>query len=258
MPHIMLDNVDLHYQARSNGRATLKDFIVNGLLRRDSNRRQKKALEEVTLDIGEGECVGIIGRNGAGKSTLLRTIAGIYPLAAGERRVEGRICSLFDAAAGMEWNATGWENIRLRAYLQGESPASLEAKLPAIVAFSELGDQLDEPLRTLSSGKIMLLSFAIATACDPDILLVDEFLSTGDLVVREKAIARMIGMLRQSRIVVAASHDLAFLRQFCTRIVWIERGRMHADGPTECVIERYTGSMRLTVERLPSVHAKSQ
>lgn len=245
MPHIALDKVDLHYPVRAHGRPTFKDFIVNGILRKPiTSPRYVKALDQITLRVEGGECVGVIGRNGAGKSTLLRTVAGVYPSAGGTRDVQGKVASLFDIAAGFEWNATGWENIRLRAYLQGESPSSLRGKLCAIADFTELGDALNLPLKCFSTGRIMMLSFAIATCCEPEILLIDEFLSTGDLQVRERALARMMQMLRQSRIVVVASHDVVFLRQFCARVLWLEKGRIKEDGPAECVIENYVRSMQ--------------
>src|SRR5262249_34989334 len=147
-----------------------------GLFRKPIQRpRYVKALDQVSLRVDGGECVGIIGSNGAGKSTLLRTIAGVYPMAAGVCEVVGNIATLFAIAAGFELNATGWENIHLRAYLQGETPASLAAKLDAIADFSELRDMLDMPLRSFSTGRIMMLSFAIVTCCEPDVLLIDEF-----------------------------------------------------------------------------------
>ena len=240
MPKILFENVDLLYPARAHRRTTLKDFIVNGLFRHGITRpAYVKALDQISLSVEEGECIGVIGRNGAGKSTLLRTVGKIFPIASGRRRVEGSICSLFEVAAGFEWSATGWENIHLRAYLQGETPTTIQDKLAKIAAFTELGDALHQPLRCYSTGMIMALSFAIATCCEPDILLVDEFLSTGDLHFRARAVAKMIDMLRQSRILMIASHDLALLRQFCTRVIWLEKGRVKQDGPTEWVIENY-------------------
>ncbi len=245
MPHIDLGNVDLKYPVRVNRRTTFKDFILQRMLRQTPTKANAiKALDRVSFRAEGGECIGLIGRNGAGKSTLLRTIAGIYPPGAGSCEVVGAICTLFDIAAGFEWNASGWENIRLRAFLQGETPASLETKLAAIADFTQMGAMLELPLKCYSTGKIMLLSFAIAVCCNPDILLVDEFLSAGDLQFRHKAIAHMVELLRQSRIVIMASHDLAFLRQFCTRILWLDKGRIHEDGPAEYIIERYTASMQ--------------
>ena len=245
MPQIVFDDVDLLYPVKAHRCTTFKDLIVHGLFRKPHTRAEHvTALDRITLRVEGGECVGVIGRNGAGKSTLLRAIAGVYPSSGGYQLVEGNVCSLFDIAAGFEWNATGWENIRLRAYLQGETPSSLEGKLDRIAAFTDLGDMLDMPLRSFSTGRIMLLSFAIAVCCEPDILLIDEFLSTGDLYVREKAIAQIVAMLRQGRIVMIAGHDLAFLRQFCTRTLWLERGSIHEDGPAEHVIENYIEAMR--------------
>jgi ABC-type polysaccharide/polyol phosphate transport system ATPase subunit len=127
----------------------------------------------------------------------------------------------------------------LRACLQGETPASLEPKLDRIADFTGIRDMLDLPLKCFSTGRIMLLSFAIAVGCAPDILLIDEFLSTGDRHVREKAMAAIVAMLRTNRLVMIAGHDLTFLRQFCTRAIWLERGHIHDDGPAERVIEDY-------------------
>ena len=185
MPLVHLENVDLLYPVKVHARTTFKDFIVNRLFRRPLDRpRYLKALDQVSFRVDAGECVGVIGRNGAGKSTL-RTVAGVYPSAGGTRAVDGKIASLFDIAAGFEWNATGWENIHLRAYLQGETPGSLRDKVQPIADFTELGDMLDAPLKCYSTGRIMLLSFAIAVCCEPEILVIDEFLSTGDLQVRK-------------------------------------------------------------------------
>ena len=240
MPSIAFDDVMLCYAAKGHHQSTFKDLILHALLRRPMNARPPiKALDGVSFRVEPGECVGIIGRNGAGKSTLLRAIAGVYPLESGERVVDGHVNALFDIAAGFEWNATGWENIRLRGYLQGETPVTIHDKLAAIAEFTELGDFLDKPLKSYSTGKIMLLSFAIATCCNPDILLIDEFLSTGDVHVRAKAIFKMTEMLRDGRIVVAASHDLAFLGEFCTRVLWLDRGKLVEDGPAAFVIDRY-------------------
>ncbi|MBI1831511.1 MAG: ABC transporter ATP-binding protein [Planctomycetes bacterium] len=242
MPQVILQNVDLLYPIKIHNRPTLKDFVLGLFGAQSESPRHVKALDAVTLRVEGGECVGVLGRNGAGKSTLLRAIAGVYPTTAGLRRVDGKIASLFDIAAGFEWNATGWENIELRAYLQGETPQALRDRLEAIAEFTELGDLLDRPLKCFSTGRIMLLSFAIATCFDPEILLIDEFLSTGDLHVREKAVRRMLEMVRGERIVMIASHDLAFLRQICGRAIWLDQGRIREDGPTECVIESYIAS----------------
>jgi len=256
MPSISLENVDLLFPVKMHRRATIKDLLVPRVFRKPSHRPDHvRALDRVTLQAASGECIALIGRNGAGKSTLLRALAGVYPITHGQRQVFGSVCSLFDIAAGFEWNATGWENIRLRAYLQGETPASLESKLDCIADFTGLRDMLDLPLKCFSTGRIMLLSFAIAVGCVPDILLIDEFLSTGDLHFREKAVGAIVAMLRQGRLVMIAGHDLAFLRQFSTRAVWLDKGCIYQDGPAEHVIEHYLRTSLCTTTPVTSVPA---
>jgi len=250
MAQIVLGNVDLLYPTKVHSRPTLKELLFSFLGNHGQASKMVQGLDSVTLRIEGGECVGVLGRNGAGKSTLLRAIAGVYPISAGSCQTDGKIASLFDIAAGFEWNATGWENIELRAYLQGETPTTLRDRLDAIVEFTDLRDMLDRPLKCFSTGRIMLLSFAIATCFDTEILLIDEFLSTADVQVREKAIERMLEMIRANGIVMVASHDLAFLRQICNRAIWLEQGRVREDGPTECVIESYLSSAQ-TKKQVP-------
>jgi ABC-type polysaccharide/polyol phosphate transport system ATPase subunit len=156
------------------------------------------ALQDVSLAFRDGQRVGVIGRNGAGKSTLLKLIAGIYPPTGGRRLVQGRITSLFDIVLGFEGDTSGWDNIRYRGYLQGETPRSIRAKMAAIAEFSELGRFLDMPVRYYSAGMTFRLAFAIATAIDPEILLLDEVLSTGDLAFQDKARRRMADMMNRA------------------------------------------------------------
>jgi len=233
-------HVDLVYPIREHRAITLKEFILRGLFRQlNQSKKEVHALHDICLQVHEGERLGIIGFNGAGKSTLLRTIAGIYPIAGGTRRVHGKMCSLFDIAVGLEHDATGWQNIRFRSYLQGETPRSVEKKLPAIAEFSELGEFLDLPLRCYSAGMIMRLAFAIATSGEPEILLIDEVFGTGDLVFQKKAEARMKDFIDRAKVVVMVGHQLSFLEEFCNRIIWLNQGRIHADGPARDIIAAY-------------------
>src|SRR5262249_39437454 len=155
---------------------------------------------------------GIIGHNGAGKSTLLKLLAGIYPPSSGTRVVRGRISSLFDITLGFELDASGWENINYRGYLQGESPQSIKAKVGEIAAFAELGEFLDMPVRYYSAGMMIRLAFSIATAIDPEILIVDEVLAVGDLAFQQKATERIRSMMAQAKLMVIVSHDLDRLK----------------------------------------------
>jgi ABC-type polysaccharide/polyol phosphate transport system ATPase subunit len=244
MALIEFSNVSLEYPVRQDP-VSLKEYIIRGLFGRAwKNRRTKvRSLNKTTFRIGDGERVGIIGHNGAGKSTLLRTIAGVYPICAGERTVAGTVCSLFDISLGFEMEATGWENIYYRCYLQGDTPWEVERKRQAIADFTELGDFLDMPLRCYSTGMAMRLAFAIATASAPEILLIDEVFGTGDRSFQKKAEARMKEFLNRAQIVISVSHNMDLLRQICQRVLWLDHGNLRGDGPAEQMIAEYLKSV---------------
>lgn len=244
MARIELDNVDLTFRVRQRGRITLKEFLVRRMFRRSVNPViEVRALQDVCLEFHEGERVGIIGHNGAGKSTLLKVLAGIYPPTQGRRLVEGRISSLFEIALGFEMDASGWENISYRGYLQGETPRTIRAKLQPIADFTELGEFLNMPVRYYSAGMMVRLAFSIATAIEPEILLVDEVLSVGDMAFQEKARRRMQEMIAKAKLIVVVSHDLVNLAQLCDRAVWMDHGRVRQVGPIGEIIDAYTASV---------------
>lgn len=242
MAKIDLDDLHLTFTVHQQKRVSLKEYIVRGLFRR-SSAVSVHALAGLNLHVRDGDRLGIIGHNGAGKSTLLKLIAGIYPPTGGERTVEGSICSLFDISLGFEHEASGWDNITYRAYLQGESPSSLKGKINAIAEFTELGDFLNLPVRHYSAGMLMRLAFAIATAIEPEILLVDEVLAVGDLAFQQKAQARMKELMSSARIMVLVAHDLGTIRSMCNRVVWMEHGVARMDGPANEVVEAYIASV---------------
>jgi lipopolysaccharide transport system ATP-binding protein len=244
MARIELDKVDLTFRVRHRGRITLKEFLVRRMFRRSVNPViEVRALQDVSLQFHEGERVGIVGHNGAGKSTLLKVLAGIYPPSQGRRLVEGRISSLFEIALGFEMDASGWENISYRGYLQGETPRTIRAKLQPIADFTELGDFLNMPVRYYSAGMMVRLAFSIATAIEPEILLVDEVLSVGDMAFQEKARLRMQEMIAKAKLIVVVSHDLLNLAQLCDRAVWMDHGRVRQVGPIAEIINAYTASV---------------
>jgi ABC-type polysaccharide/polyol phosphate transport system ATPase subunit len=246
MARIELDRVSLTFRVRKQqGRMTLKEYLVRGLfLRAGVPMMEVRALKDLSLTIQPGERLGIIGHNGAGKSTLLKLLAGIYEPTGGKRIVHGRISALFDLMLGFEPEASGWENIRYRGYLQGETPRSIDRKIEGIAEFSELGDFLNMPVRYYSAGMLVRLAFSIATAIDPEILLVDEVLSVGDMAFQEKARKRMLEMMAQAELMVVVSHDLGALAQFCDRAIWMDQGRLRQHGPIREVIAAYTRSVQ--------------
>jgi ABC-type polysaccharide/polyol phosphate transport system ATPase subunit len=237
---IQLDQVGLRFQVRRFGRISLKEYLLHGLFRRSKQATfTVHALEGIDLRVDEGDRMGVIGPNGAGKSTLLKLLAGIYPPTAGRRIVRGRISSLFDIALGFEPDASGWENIKYRGYLQGESPRSIRGKMQAIADFSELGDFLNMSVRYYSSGMMVRLAFSIATAIEPEIMIVDEVLAAGDLAFQTKARERIRTLMSSARAVIVVSHDLESLRTLCDRAVWLDHGRIHRAGPINEVIDAY-------------------
>jgi ABC-type polysaccharide/polyol phosphate transport system ATPase subunit len=246
MAEIQLTDVNLDFYLRSTKRIHLKEFIVNRLLRRKaaidevSPMTHVHALKDINLQLRKGDRLGIIGHNGAGKSTLLKLLAGIYPPTTGNRIVKGKICSLFDISLGFEPEANGWDNIRYRGYLQGETPRTLEKKIPDIAAFSELGEFLTVPVRFYSAGMMIRLAFSIASAIEPEILLIDEVLSVGDMNFQHKARIRMETLMERASMMVLISHDLSSLPNLCTHVIWMDHGRIVMQGEVEEVINTYS------------------
>ncbi|MBS0266733.1 MAG: ABC transporter ATP-binding protein [Planctomycetes bacterium] len=244
MTSIDLENLNLVFRVRQKQRIPFKDFLVHQMFRKSVNPYMEiRALSNINLSIRQGDRLGIVGHNGAGKSTMLKMLAGIYPPTSGERRVQGEISSLFELSLGFEPEATGWENIAYRGFLQGETPKTLKHKLAEIAEFSELGEFLASPVRHYSSGMLVRLAFSVATAIDPEILLVDEVLAAGDLAFQKKARRRMEEMIDRAHLIVMVSHDLEALTKFCNRAIWLDHGQIRMQGPTQDVVEAYTDAM---------------
>lgn len=205
-----------------------------------------RAIDDLSLSLRRGDRLGLIGHNGAGKSTLLRVMAGIYPATAGEVRVQGRAVPLLDIALGMDEQSTGRQNIRLRGLLLGMSDREIRSKSEDIAEFTELGDYLDLPLRTYSSGMRVRLAFAISTAVEAQILLLDEVLGVGDAGFQEKASRRLRELHDRAEIVVLAIHSNDAIRETCNKVLWLERGKMRMFGEVEEVLEAYERAMSAT------------
>jgi ABC-type polysaccharide/polyol phosphate transport system ATPase subunit len=199
------------------------------------------ALDRLSFSIAHGDRVALIGNNGAGKTTLLRVLAGIYIPFPGQVRIEGKIAPLFDTGFGMDIDATGYENIRLRSIYLGLSRREMESKIDDIVEFCELGSFLNMPLRIYSAGMQMRLAFAVSTCIDPEILLLDEQIGAGDAVFMAKASRRLEQLVERSGILVLASHSDEAVRQFCTKGIILENGRLAFFGPVDEALARYKG-----------------
>jgi ABC-type polysaccharide/polyol phosphate transport system ATPase subunit len=245
MASIELNDVSLHFHVRQKRKVTLKEYLIHHLYSKSLNPYvEVRALDGIDLRLLDGDRVGIIGHNGAGKSTLLRLLAGVYPPTSGERAVTGRISSLFDITLGFEMESTGWENINYRSFLMGETPKSIAPRKQEIADFSELGHFLNMPVRYYSAGMLVRLAFAISTAVEPEILLIDEVFGVGDLAFQQKAQVRMDQMAKTARIVVMISHDMEILARLCTTGVWMDRGKVRQTGPMVDVIRAYTAFVR--------------
>ena len=212
--------------------------VLEALSRRPRHHRFH-ALSEVTLEVGAGTGLGVIGENGAGKSTLLKILAGVTAPTTGTVEVHGSVASILELGAGFHPDFSGRQNIRLNAALFGLNEADLERRLPAIIAFSELGDFIDQPVKTYSSGMAMRLAFSIATELDPAVLIVDEALSVGDGYFQKKCMDRLLLFRQRGGTLLLCSHALYYVAAYCENTVWLRDGRVAALGPTEDVVRDY-------------------
>lgn len=215
---------------------------AGGLIRREgrkSDRVTVRPLDDISLTIAHGDRVGFIGHNGAGKSTLLRVLAGVYEPTIGRIKTEGRLSPLLNTSPGMNLDDTGYENILTCGLYLGMTRAEIRQKTPEIEQFTELGEYLSLPVRTYSSGMLTRLGFAIATAIDPEILLLDEGLGAGDARFQERVNKRVDRLIQRSSILVVASHSDALIKSMCNKAALMDHGRILAVGDTDDVISKY-------------------
>ncbi|NOK03583.1 MULTISPECIES: ABC transporter ATP-binding protein [Myxococcus] len=203
------------------------------------------ALRGINLTVPMGKTVGIIGRNGSGKSTLLKLITGIYTPTSGDLRINGRISALLDLGAGFHPDFSGRENILINGIILGMTRAEVRARMDEIIAFSELGEFIDEPVRTYSSGMYMRLAFAVATHVDPDILIIDEILAVGDEHFSKKSLAKMMDFKRQGKTIVLVTHDLSTVERWCDLAAWIDGGYIRRVGKPSEVTAEYREAISL-------------
>lgn len=229
--NLCIDYRNLHHQSIHQSIKRIKA---------DNEKDIIHAVKDVSFEVEKGEILGIVGKNGSGKSTMLKSIAGIFQPDSGTIDVKGNRVSLMSIGVGFKSENTGRENIMISSMLLGFSPDQIRAKMDEIIDFAEIGDFIDRPVRTYSSGMYSKLTFAITALLDTEIMLVDEVLSVGDMQFRKKSFDKMQELiLDDSRTVVIVSHDISTMRKLCTKVLWIHEGELKAIGKTDEVLEKY-------------------
>jgi lipopolysaccharide transport system ATP-binding protein len=244
MAHIKFTQAEVEipiFNASSRSLKTrLLQMATGGKLSADqSGHVVVRALQDLNFSLSDGDRVGLVGHNGAGKSTLLRVLSGVYRPTNGSMISQGHVASLIDVSLGIDHEATGRENIFLRGALLGLHKKEIVAKLDEIIDFSDLGDFIDMPVRTYSSGMQLRLAFSVSTVIRPEILLMDEWLSVGDEGFKHKAEARLAELVQATKILVIASHSRDLIMKTCNRAIWLEHGSIKMDGSPEDVCQAY-------------------
>jgi ABC-type polysaccharide/polyol phosphate transport system ATPase subunit len=241
-------HVDVSFPIYHGGSRSLKKSLLfkgsAGRLAHDGNHRiTVQALRDISLSLATGDRLALIGPNGAGKTTLLRVMAGIYEPTGGDAIIRGRISPMFDIGLGIDTDLSGYDNIRIRAMILGLTNSEIEGRMADIAEFTELGDYLDMPMRTYSSGMILRLTFAVATCFEPEILLMDEWIVAGDESFMVKAEKRLISFVDRASVLVLASHNIEVCHRWCNKGLWMDQGRIKAFGDIDDIIEKYRASI---------------
>lgn len=238
---IELENVTMKFNLGIEKNFSIKQAFVNFF--NPKHKRKKKeyfcALNDISFSVKKGEVVGLIGSNGAGKSTLLKVVSGVMKPTKGKVVVHGAISPMIELGAGFDMELTARENIYLNGSILGYSKKFIDEKFNDIVDFSELKDFLDVPIKNFSSGMTAKLAFSIATVVDPEILIVDEILSVGDIKFQEKSKNKMLEMIKGGTTVLYVSHSLESIKQLCDKVIWIEHGQMIKMGEAKIICDEY-------------------
>ena len=236
---IELDKINLTFEIEYDKIDTLKESFIRTITRTKPKKMKVHALKNISFKIFNGEKIGIIGYNGAGKSTLLHVIAGIYTPDTGKVKTYGNISPLLTLGAGFDMNYSGRKNIFLNGAVLGYDKQYLESKLDEIIEFSELGDFIDIPIKNYSSGMLAKLGFSIATAVEPDILIIDEILGVGDVNFRKKSNDKMLSLMDTGTTVILVSHSIPQIRKLCDKAIWIDNGQIRKIGEVNEVCDEY-------------------
>lgn len=253
---ISIEGVSVLYRVPRERITSIKEYAVRWLQRR-LEYEDFWALHNVSFQVQRGEVFGIIGRNGSGKSTLLKVIARVLVPQKGRVRIRGKVAPLLELGAGFQFELTGRENIFLNSALLGRTHAETTRLLPEIIDFAEIGEFIDAPVRTYSTGMVARLGFAVATCVQPEILLVDEVLSVGDAQFQDKCLERMYNYRRNGTTILIVSHGMSTIESFCDRAIWLDRGYVRVAGPVKSVVQRYVQVTRGVAEA-PAATVRSQ
>ena len=237
-PVIEVNNVSISFRMSNDRITSMKEYVVQRV-KRQYHVDEFQALNDVSFDVQKGEIVGLIGRNGAGKSTLLKVISGIMKPTSGSVTVHGNIVPMLELGSGFDFDLTGEENIFLNGAILGYTEDFLQDKYDEILAFSELGRFITEPIRNYSSGMMARLAFSIATVINPEILIVDEILAVGDSAFQEKSKERMMELMQGGTTVLYVSHSISQIRSMCHRAVWLDQGKIVQCGDARTVCDNY-------------------
>jgi len=242
MACISLRDVSIAFPIFSSHTRSIRTAVLSrlgGSLSAHNDTVIVRALQSISLDLIDGDRLGLVGSNGAGKTTFLRVISRVYPPLTGEAVIEGKVSSFTDIGLGMEPEATGWQNIIFRCVFLGLTFAEARALAPSIGEFCELGPYLNLPVRTYSTGMFLRLAFAISTSVQPDIVVMDEMIGAGDQSFIEKAQKRIGNLLERTRILVLASHSRPIISRFCNKALWLDHGQVKMLGPVDDVLLAY-------------------
>ena len=241
MEIIRTTDLGIRFKVGKRRRTSARSIVAGGFRRSQGESGEFWALRHVSFAVTEGDTVGVIGRNGSGKSTLLRVIGRIYPPDEGEMSVQGSVSTQFSLGAGFQTELSGVDNIYLNGIMMGLSKREIDGMLDDIIGFADIGEFIDMPVKTYSTGMHSRLGFAIAINIHRDIVLIDEILGVGDVQFREKCEERL-GKLMGERTILLVSHDMNYIRKFSKKVIWLDRGQIVAQGEPDDVIAQYLGS----------------
>lgn len=237
---IILKNVSMKFNLGVEKDNSLKMIFINLFTPKKKKKKEYFwALKDIDFRINKGDVVGIIGANGAGKSTLLKVVSGVYKPTTGSVEVNGKISPMIELGAGFDGELTARENIYLNGAILGYSKEFLESKFDEIVEFSELKDFLDVPVKNFSSGMVAKLAFSISTIVDPEVLIVDEILSVGDIKFQEKSKNKMMSMIKGGTTVLYVSHSIDSIKELCSKVIWLDHGKIVKMGDTKPICDEY-------------------